>query len=363
MKRKIATILGARPQFVKAATVSRAIAGHEEGLEEFIIHTGQHYDYNMSDLFFEELSIPKPHINLAVGSGYHGEQTGEMLKLIERELMQIKPDLVLVYGDTNSTLAGALAASKIHIPVAHVEAGLRSFNKKMPEEINRIVTDHLSDLLFGPTKTAMVNLRNEGICGGRVYNSGDVMYDAILFYQDKADKVSTIVKDLELTDKPFILTTIHRAENTDDPQKLRDIMTSLNKVAETKTVIFPIHPRTKGVLKDVYKSSLNNGFKLIDPVGYLDMIALQKNCTLIITDSGGVQKEAFLNKKFCLTIRNETEWVELVENGFNSLVNPVNTLEDFVNKVWNRSFENGGLEPYGDGFAANKIVDIINKNI
>ena len=362
MRKKIVTILGARPQFIKAAAVSRVISGHTD-LEEFIIHTGQHYDYKMSDLFFEELNIPKPHINLAVGSGHHGEQTGEMLKLIERELFKIKPDLVLVYGDTNSTLAGALAATKMHIPVAHVEAGLRSFNRKMPEEINRIVTDHLSDFLFAPTQSAITNLSNEGISKDKVYDSGDVMFDAILFYQDKADQVSSVFKDLELKGKPFVLTTIHRAENTDSPEKLRSIMSALNKISETKTVVFPIHPRTKGVLKDIYNTTLNKDFRLIDPVGYLDMIALQKNCSLIITDSGGVQKEAFLNKKYCLTVRNETEWVELVENGFNFLVNPIDILPDLVNKVWDKPFDSSGFQPYGDGSAASKIIDVISNRI
>jgi UDP-GlcNAc3NAcA epimerase len=363
MKKKIVTILGARPQFIKAATVSRAFAKYNDTLEELIIHTGQHYDYKMSDLFFEELSIPKPHLNLAVGSGSHGEQTGEMLKLIERELIEIKPSMVLVYGDTNSTLAGALAASKIHIPVAHVEAGLRSFNKRMPEEINRILTDHVSDLLFGPTDVSIVNLRNEGIEGKKVYNPGDVMYDAIRFYQSTAEKRSSIIKDLGVEKKNFILTTIHRAENTDDPAKLKTIMSSLNKVAETKTVIFPIHPRTKGVLKDVYQSLLNPGFRLIDPVGYLDMIALQKNCSLVVTDSGGVQKEAFLNNKFCLTVRNETEWTELVDHGSNFLINPIDILPGMVERVWDKKFENKGFQPYGDGFAADKIVEVIKEYV
>jgi len=363
MKKKIVTILGARPQFIKAATVSRAFAKYNDTLEELIIHTGQHYDYKMSDLFFEELSIPKPHLNLAVGSGSHGEQTGEMLKLIERELIKIKPSMVLVYGDTNSTLAGALAASKIHIPVAHVEAGLRSFNKRMPEEINRILTDHVSDLLFGPTEVSIINLRNEGIDDKKVYNPGDVMYDAIRFYQASAEERSSIIKDVGVEGKNFILTTIHRAENTDDPVKLKTIMSSLNKVAETRTVIFPIHPRTKGVLKDVYQSSLNPGFELIDPVGYLDMIALQKNCSLIVTDSGGVQKEAFLNNKFCLTVRNETEWTELVDHGFNFLINPIDILPEMVERVWGKKFENKGFQPYGDGFAADKIVEIIKEYV
>lgn len=362
MTKRIVTILGARPQFIKAATVSRVISDQRDKLEEIIIHTGQHYDYKMSDLFFEELNIPKPHVNLAVGSGHHGEQTGEMLRLIERELMKLKPDLVLVYGDTNSTLAGTLAASKMHIPVAHVEAGLRSFNRKMPEEINRIVTDHLSDFLFAPTETAVTNLRNEGIHKG-VYDSGDVMFDAILFYQSTADQSSSVLTELGLKGKPFILTTIHRAENTDDQEKLRSIMSSLNSISETKTVVFPIHPRTKGVLKEILNFRLNENFKLIDPVGYLDMIALQKNCSLIITDSGGVQKEAFLNKKFCLTVRTETEWVELIEKGFNFLVNPISTLEDLVNQTWNKSFNDNGFQPYGDGLAANKIIEVIKNGI
>lgn len=363
MKKRIVTILGARPQFVKAATISRVIANHLNDIEELIIHTGQHYDYNMSDLFFQELDIPAPHVNLSIGSGMHGAQTGEMLKLIEIELQNLRPDLVLVYGDTNSTIAGALAASKMHIPVAHVEAGLRSFNKKMPEEINRVVTDHVSDLLFAPTLTAQANLKREGRPDKIVYHSGDVMVDAILFYQKKADSLSSIIKDVGLTAKPFILATIHRAENTDDPEKLTSIITSLNRISEFKTIIFPIHPRTKKLLKATYRSTLNENLRLIDPVGYLDMISLQKNCSLIVTDSGGVQKEAFVNKKYCLTVRNETEWVELVDNGFNFLVNPIHLLPELVDSLWGREFESKGFNPYGHGDAANEIVNVIKKEI
>lgn len=363
MRKKIVTILGARPQFIKAAAISRVIAKHGNEIEELIIHTGQHYDYNMSDLFFEELDIPKPHVNLSVGSGMHGAQTGKMLKLIETHLNQLRPNGVLVYGDTNSTVAGALAASKMHIPVMHIEAGLRSFNKKMPEEINRIVTDHVSDLLFTPTLTATTNLANEGITGKRVHQPGDVMVDAILFYQRKINKLSPVIKDLGLAGRKFILATIHRAENTDDPEKLESIIGSLNKISESKTVIFPIHPRTKKVLKESYRSALNENLHLINPVGYLDMISLQKYCSLIITDSGGVQKEAFVNKKYCLTVRDETEWVELVTNGFNFLVNQAQILPELVERLWNREFENTNFHPYGEGNAASKIVDVIKREI
>lgn len=363
MRKKIVTILGARPQFIKAATISRVIAEHGNLLEEQIIHTGQHYDDNMSDLFFRELDIPIPHINLAIGSGMHGMQTGEMLKLIECQLERLRPHLVLVYGDTNSTMAGALAASKMHIPIAHVEAGLRSFNKRMPEEINRIITDHISDLLFAPTLTARANLHNEGIADKKVFDSGDVMVDAIFFYQKKAQQISSIMQTAGLENKPFILVTIHRAENTDDPEKLKSIIRSLNIISESTTVLFPIHPRTRKVLSEVYNSSIHENLRMIDPVGYLDMIFLQKNCSLVITDSGGVQKEAFVNKKYCLTVRNETEWIELVENGFNILVSKADMLPELVNQISGQRFENNNFFPYGNGDAAKKIIEVILKEI
>ena len=361
--KKIVTVLGARPQFIKAAAVSRAIAAKGHELTEYIINTGQHYDYNMSELFFEELNIPRPHVNLAIGSGSHGAQTGDMMKLIEEQLMKLKPDVVLVYGDTNSTLAGALAASKIHIPVAHVEAGLRSFNKRMPEEINRIVTDHVSDLLFVPTQTGIDNLAKEGIPSEKVFQTGDVMYDVVQYYRKKASDTSPVVKDLGLQGKQFVLVTIHRAENTDDPGRLNTIMSSLNEIAKESTIVFPMHPRTRKVLGSTYKATMSEQLRIVEPVGYLDMIALQKACRLVITDSGGVQKEAFMNDKFCITTRTETEWTELVDHGFNFLVNPLDKLPEIFAKVKSMKFDRGNFQPYGDGHAAEKIVNTIIEKI
>lgn len=361
--KKIVTVLGARPQFVKAAAVSRAIAAKGSALTEYIINTGQHYDYNMSDLFFEELNIPKPHVNLAVGSGSHGAQTGDMMKLIEEQLVKLKPDAVVVYGDTNSTLAGALAAVKIHIPVAHVEAGLRSFNKRMPEEINRIVTDHVSDMLFVPTQTGIDNLAKEGIPSSKIFQSGDVMYDVVKYYRKRASETTTVLKDLNLLGKQFVLVTIHRAENTDNPERLTTIMNSLSEIATEATIVFPMHPRTRKVLNSIYKGTIPDTLRIVDPVGYLDMIALQNACLLVITDSGGVQKEAFMHDKFCITTRTETEWTELVDNGFNFLANPLDKLPDTFAKVKSMKFDNKGFQPYGDGHAAEKIVNTMIEKI
>lgn len=353
--KKIVTVLGARPQFIKAAAVSRAIS-REPKLIEFIVHTGQHYDYNMSDLFFEELKIPKPYVNLHIGSGTHGYQTAEMLKLIEDQLVRLSPDLVLVYGDTNSTLAGALAASKLHIPVAHVEAGLRSFNKRMPEEINRIITDHISDVLFPPTQTASYNLRRENISTEKTFQVGDVMYDAVLFYQDYI-KNSRILNKLKL-DSPYILLTIHRAENTDDISRLKTILSQLEIISNSMYVVFPIHPRTQKLLKGIVDLTKFKRLKLTEPVGYLDMLSLQRSSALIITDSGGIQKEAFMNGKYCLTLRSETEWSELVEHKVNFLVHPLNMLCELVEKTWGQQ-PDSDFRPYGDGFAASKIVEVL----
>lgn len=310
---KVVTIVGARPQFVKAAVVSRAFQARASDISEIIVHTGQHYDTNMSDVFFEEMEIPKPQYHLGIGGGTHGQNTGRMIEQIEEVLLKEKPDLLLVYGDTDSTLAGAVAAAKIHIPVAHVEAGLRSFNKKMPEELNRIATDHFSEILFTPTKTATRNLANEGISGDKVIEVGDVMYDAALYYKAKAQKPDKIDEKSK-----FILCTIHRAENTDSPERLINIFTALNEVSKDTRVILPIHPRTRKILAsseiDVSK------IFFIDPVGYFQMIWLLKHCEMVITDSGGLQKEAYFFQKPCVTVRDETEWVELVEAGANTLV-------------------------------------------
>jgi UDP-GlcNAc3NAcA epimerase len=357
---KIVTIIGTRPQFVKAAIVSRELKNFND-MKEIIVHTGQHYDDNMSDIFFKELEIPQPDYYLGIGSGTHGIQTGQMLEKIESVLINEKPEIVLIYGDTNSTLAGALAASKLQIPVAHIEAGLRSFNRKMPEEINRIVADHVSDLLFSPTEVAVNNLIKEGIDKDRIYYVGDVMFDAVLFYGEKAEKNSNILEDLSLKPKEYILSTIHRAYNTDIPARLKIIFDALCKLGEDVTIVIPIHPRTKAVLlrEGLYEKVLRK-LKIIEPVGYLDMIKLEKNARLIVTDSGGVQKEAFFYKVPCVTIREETEWAELRDLGWNHLVPPNSEkfIEESIRKVFN--VPNGlNAKPYGDGNATEKIINIL----
>lgn len=314
---KLLTIVGARPQFVKAAALSREIKKHDN-LEEIIVHTGQHFDANMSDVFFDEMEIPKPHYNLNIHGLSHGAMTGQMLEALEKVMQEEKPDVVLVYGDTNSTIAGALAAKKLHIKVAHVEAGLRSFNMKMPEEINRILTDRISDWLFCPTDAAISNLSKEGYdhLVNRVVKTGDVMEDAALFYAKKAAEKSTILSQLSLHGERFILATIHRAENTDDPENLKNIVAAFNEINPHTKVIVPLHPRTRKIIE---QQQINTGFTIIDPVGYFDMITLLENCSLVITDSGGLQKEAFFFRKYCITTREQTEWVELVENGYNQI--------------------------------------------
>ena len=309
----ILSIVGARPQFIKASVVSRAIADHP-ALAETIVHTGQHFDANMSAVFFGELGLPEPDYQLDINRGSHGEMTGRMLMEIERVIVSEKPERVLVYGDTNSTLAGALAAAKLHVPVAHIEAGLRSCNMRMPEEINRIVTDQLSDILFCPTETAMRNLRDEGFDRKPVQclNVGDVMQDSALFFARHAKKP----EDLTLTDD-FILATLHRAENTDDPERLQAIVESLNLLhRRTASVVLPIHPRTRQAIRD---SGLHLDVQVIEPVGYLEMLWLLQHCSLVLTDSGGVQKESFFFAKPCVTMREETEWLELVDIGANRL--------------------------------------------
>jgi UDP-GlcNAc3NAcA epimerase len=349
---KIVTIVGARPQFVKAAALSRELAKHDS-IEEIIIHTGQHFDANMSDIFFEEMEIPKPKYNLDINSVGHGAMTGRMLEGIEKILLEEKPNLLLVYGDTNSTVAGALAAKKLHIKVAHVEAGLRSFNMEMPEEVNRILTDRISDFLFCPTTTAIDNLQKEGYenIDTNIINCGDVMQDAAEFYALRSEEKSS-VKSFNNLDS-FILCTLHRAENTDDSERLKDIIEALNELHKTTPIVLPLHPRTKGKIEAL---GIELKVNLIDPVGYFDMIELLKNCSLVMTDSGGLQKEAFFFKKNCVTMRDQTEWVELLENDVNILVGAdKEAILNGAKTMWNKE-SNFDLNLYGNGKACSNIV-------
>jgi UDP-GlcNAc3NAcA epimerase len=346
---KILTILGARPQFIKAGSVSREIAKHDK-IEEVIVHTGQHYDANMSDIFFDEMKIPKPNYFLGIGGKSHGAMTGQMIEKIEEVVVKEKPDWVMVYGDTNSTLAGAIVASKLHIKLAHIEAGLRSFNMKMPEEVNRILTDRVSNVLFCPTDTAIENLKNEGYenLDIKIVKSGDVMQDGAMFYKSLAVKPSFDIKD------NYILSTIHRAENTDDLDRLTAIISALNEVNKEKQVILPLHPRTKKILET---NDIKVEFTVIDPIGYLEMVWLIDNCDLVMTDSGGLQKEAFFFEKSCITLRDETEWVELVENKFNVLVGA--DKEKILDVYRNREniFSNEySVDLYGGGMASGNII-------
>lgn len=316
--KKIVTVLGARPQFVKAAVLSRVISEMKQ-IDEVIVHTGQHFDKNMSDIFFNEMQIPKPKYNLAINGLTHGAMTGQMLEKVETILLDEKPDAVVIYGDTNSTLAGALAAKKLNIKVVHIEAGLRSFNMRMPEEINRILTDRISNLLSCPTGTAIKNLNNEGFNNLPIIieKHGDIMKDAVEFYSKKSSEKSSIIESLNLKKDSFVLTTIHRQENTDDETKIREIFTALDEINKTKQVVLPLHPRTKKVLE---KFKINSNITFIEPVGYFDMLELLKNCAMVATDSGGLQKEAFFCKKNCIIVREETEWLELVEHDFAKIV-------------------------------------------
>lgn len=328
---KIITIVGARPQIIKAAAFSRVVKNKFTQIEEIIVHTGQHYDDNMSQIFFKELGIPRPHINLKVGSSSHGVQTSIMIQKVEEVLLNHKPDAVIVYGDTNSTIATAIAASKIHIPIIHIEAGLRSFNKTMPEEVNRILCDHVSTLLFSPTKSGYDNLRNEGfkvdinkkasLDNPNIYHCGDVMYDNSLHFSKISDVQSNIINELSLTNKKFILATVHRNDNTDSPKKINDLFNTFLEIIDKHQIkiIIPIHPRTAKMMNQLLDSSTQEKIKkskllkIIPPAGFLDMIALEKNSDLIITDSGGVQKEAYFFKKPCIILRPQTEWLEIVE--------------------------------------------------
>lgn len=375
---KLVTIIGARPQIIKAAAISRAIRNHHSGtIKEIIVHTGQHYDANMSQVFFGELGIPREDHNLNVGSGSHGKQTATMIAGIEEILLKEKPDAIVLYGDTNSTLAGAVAASKIHVPVVHIEAGLRSFNKSMPEEVNRIMCDHVSTLLFSPTKTGFSNLVKEGFRADasppftadnpRIYHCGDVMYDNSLYFSDVADKKAEWLKALQLGDKGFILATIHRNNNTDEPERLNALFGALQEISAKRdiAVVLPLHPRTAKLLdttldKVLLKSIRNNPrFRIIEPASFLEMVILEKNCTLVMTDSGGVQKEAFYFQKPCVILRPETEWVELVECGTAVIADAD---KDLIIAAFDKLSGRAGLSYpgfYGDGKAAEFICQEI----
>lgn len=353
-RKTVLTVVGARPQFIKAAVVSRAFA--ELGVREIIIHTGQHYDPSMSAVFFRELEIPEPARNLGIGSGPHGRQTGLMLQALEDAILEVDPSIVVVYGDTNSTLAAALAASKLHVPVAHVEAGLRSFQMRMPEEVNRILADRVSSFLFCPTPTAVDNLKREGI-SERVFEVGDVMYDAALFYAGRAPDVSaTVARDLG--PKNFYLATLHRAENTDDPARMEAILTALDVL--DRPVVFPVHPRTRKRMADLGLSP-QGSLRPVDPVGYLEMAALERDAAVILTDSGGIQKEAYFHRVPCITLRDETEWVETVEAGWNILAGADAVTITAATMLFRKRPPKGDIDAFGDGRAGEKIARMIKK--
>ena len=359
---KVMTVLGARPQFVKSAPVSSALRA--QGHHELLVHTGQHYDDRMSEIFFKELGIPQPDLNLGVGSGPHGQQTGRMLIALETAMQKQSPHLVLVYGDTNSTLAGALAACKLRVPVAHIEAGLRSFNRDMPEEHNRVITDHCSDLLFCPTRNAVENLRREGI-NTNVYQAGDTMRDAVSRFYQKAARTSGILRSLGLNESAYRLMTLHRPSNVDSPKILERILGAMVEIDDP--IVFPIHPRTKKQIDRMDRALVrrlsNSNIKMVPPVGYLDMLILEKHAKLILTDSGGMQKEAFFLKVPCVTLRDETEWTELVQHGFNMLAgNRPDRIHSASQAMLSKSFD-GDTDLYGDGHASEKIVEIISKRI
>ncbi len=350
---KIVSVVGARPEFIQVAPVSRAL---RETHQEILVHTGQHYDYRMSQAFFDDLGIPAPDYNLEVGSGSHGRQTAEIMVRLEEVLLKERPDLVIVRGDTNSTLGGALAASKLHIPVAHIEAGERSFNRRMPEEINRLVADRVADLHFCASRMAVENLAAEGITGS-VYWVGDVMLDAMLQNRPIAQRKSNVLQCLNLKPRGYSLVTIHRAGNTDDPARLRQIVIALNRVPEI--VVFPVHPRTRKALSQLDVQFARH-VRLIEPVGYLDMIVLEENARLIATDSGGVQREAYFLGIPCLTLRDETEWVETVKVGWNKLVG---TEPERIVEAWTHFAPSGERPPiFGNGTAARRIAQILNGN-
>jgi len=359
---KIVTIIGARPQFIKASALSRAFREHnktsDQKIEEIIIHTGQHFDENMSEVFFTELEIPHPNYNLEIANLPHGAMTGRMLEAIEVVLKDEQPDYVLIYGDTNSTLAGALAASKLHIPIAHVEAGLRSFNMRMPEEVNRIVSDKISNLLFCPTEIAVINLKNEGIVSG-VHNVGDVMFDVTLYYREQA-KAKIELSKWNVTDGNYALCTIHRAENTDNLSRLQSIFDALREIAKELPVILPIHPRTRQLLKRLDKETWLKSINILEPLPFLEMLRLEMSAKVILTDSGGIQKEAYFHEVPCITLRDETEWVETVEMGWNKIVgadkekilNAYQSYDIELNKKHQQS-------PFGNGNTGEQILNIM----
>ena len=352
---KVTSILGVRPQFVKASVVSRELRKKHE---EILIHTGQHYDYQMNKVFFEQLNIPEPDYHLNIGSGTHGYQTGEMLKKIEEVLLKEKPDLVLTYGDTNSTLAGALAASKLQIKTAHVESGLRSFDRSMPEEVNRILTDHCSDILFCPTQNAVDNLRNEGITE-KIHLTRDVIVDSLLHNREIAENKSTILNDLSIKSKEYLVATIHRASNTDNEKNLKNIVDAFSELNET--IIFPLHPRTEKFLKKYgFYERLKSSVILTQPLGFLEFIKLMDHARMILTDSGGVQKEAYILKVPCITLRENTEWIETVDDGWNVLVGTdkekiVNLVDEFTPSI--KTYQNR----FGNGDACKRVCDILNQ--
>jgi UDP-GlcNAc3NAcA epimerase len=361
---KVLTVLGARPQFIKAATVSRAIKARDD-IEEIIVHTGQHFDTNMSDIFFEQLDIPRPDHNLHIAGLSHGAMTGRMLEGIETIIQQEQPDWVLVYGDTNSTFAGALAAAKLHIPVAHVEAGLRSHNPAMPEEINRSLTDRVSSLLFCTSQSAVNNLKHEGFpfpaiganaiqTTQRIVNTGDVMFDAVLYYRERV-KEQISLDAFGLSHQDYALCTLHRQENTDDPKRLHSILSALRKIAKELPLVFPLHPRTKHKIEEQHSVDSLNGITILEPLPYLEMQRLQMSASVILTDSGGMQKEAYFHRVPCITLRDETEWVETVEEGWNQLVGADTKL---ILNAWRKA--DPSIPPkeniYGDGHAAERVL-------
>ena len=359
--KKLLTVVGARPQFIKAAAVSRALRDCGQ-FQEVVVHTGQHYDQNMSQTFFDELDMGLPSYNLEVASGSHAYQTGEILKRLDPVMVKERPELVLVYGDTNSTLAAALTAAKLNVPVAHVEAGLRSFNRRMPEEINRVLTDHVSTLLFCPTTAAIKNLEREGIVSN-VWSTGDVMFDVALQFSGKSKAKSTILHDLGIRPNKYILATVHRVENTDQKDRLSNIFGGLGKISAEISVVVPVHPRTRKMLHTFSLEHQLANIKIIDPVGFLDMIALESNAKLIATDSGGVQKEAYFYRVPCVTLRGETEWVETVEARWNILAS-VSTIDGILQALQASltfSGQRSVISDYGDGTASYKIVQALNE--